>query len=470
MATLSKEPDAKSKRTGKVLRGGYRIQVMIDGQRRSIRLGKMPKAQADNARRHVEALASARIDGSAPPEPTAAWVGGLSDTLRGRLERAGLVRPRDARSGMTVGELVDKFRASKFPNYKPRSKATVDMGLKAVLRIMGSETLVRDVTPGDCEDYSNQLKSEGLSKATVHKRCSIATSLFRYAMKHRIIDREPFADSDVKRSTVATTRRAIISEADAKLVLDKLPDAEWRLLFVLSRWGGLRVGSEPRTLKWSDVDWQRMRIRVRSPKTEHHEGHASREVPIFPEIEAELRDVWEAAEPGEEWVLPFLRSRTDSALRKPLKAAIKRAGLEVWPRLFHNMRATRQTELEQRFPSHVVCKWLGNSVQIANKHYLSVTDDDFARATEKTVQNPGQTADDTGGQAATTQNPDASEPTESPEESSPVTPCPTGRATPSIGSRSSTRGRPRSIWTAGSSTAWVTRPSPTTPRRRSDRS
>jgi hypothetical protein len=56
-------------------------------------------------------------------------------------------------------------------------------------------------------------------------------------------------------------------------------------------------------------------------------------------------------------------------------------GLEPWPKLFHNLRATRQTELQERFPSHVVCKWIGNSSMIAAKHYLQVTEEHFRAAT-----------------------------------------------------------------------------------------
>lgn len=63
---------------------------------------------------------------------------------------------------------------------------------------------------------------------------------------------------------------------------------------------------------------------------------------------------------------------------------VERAGLNAWPKPFQNLRSTRQTELEERFPSHVVCAWLGNSIQIARKHYLQVTDEHFKKA----LQNP----------------------------------------------------------------------------------
>ena len=54
--------------------------------------------------------------------------------------------------------------------------------------------------------------------------------------------------------------------------------------------------------------------------------------------------------------------------------------ISFWPRLFHAMRASRQTELQREFPLHVVCSWLGNSPRIAQQSYLLVTEDDFSKA------------------------------------------------------------------------------------------
>ena len=59
---------------------------------------------------------------------------------------------------------------------------------------------------------------------------------------------------------------------------------------------------------------------------------------------------------------------------------IRRAGVQPWPRLFHNLRASRQTELTNDFPSHVVADWLGNSPAIAQRHYLKTTEEHFQRA------------------------------------------------------------------------------------------
>jgi hypothetical protein len=70
--------------------------------------------------------------------------------------------------------------------------------------------------------------------------------------------------------------------------------------------------------------------------------------------------------------------------------------LKPWPKLFQNLRATRQTELCQKFPEHVVCDWIGNSPSVAREHYLRTTDEHFEQAirpdgvTSNVAQNPAQ--------------------------------------------------------------------------------
>src|SRR5205807_1357932 len=119
--------------------------------------------------------------------------------------------------------------------------------------------------------------------------------------------------------------------------------------------------------------------RVSSAKTEHHEGKAERWVPIFAELRPYLEEAFELAEPGAVYVINRYRDRCGQTplLHRHLGRIIHRAGLTVWPKLFQNLRASRETELAAVFPLHVVCDWLGNSTLIAKKHYLQVTEDDF---------------------------------------------------------------------------------------------
>lgn len=93
-----------------------------------------------------------------------------------------------------------------------------------------------------------------------------------------------------------------------------------------------------------------------------------------------LNQAWDEAEPGTEYAITRYRQRNCN-LRTQLVRIIRQAGLEPWPKLFQNLRATRETELAQQYPLHVVCAWIGNSQLVAAKHYLQVTEEHFRAAT-----------------------------------------------------------------------------------------
>ena len=99
-----------------------------------------------------------------------------------------------------------------------------------------------------------------------------------------------------------------------------------------------------------------------------------------------MLNAFEQAEEGAEHVIRRYRDPKQN-LRTQAHHIIRRAGLEPWPKTFQNMRSTRETELAEEYPVQVVCAWIGNSPQVAAKHYLQVTEDHF----QKAVQNPVQT-------------------------------------------------------------------------------
>ena len=76
------------------------------------------------------------------------------------------------------------------------------------------------------------------------------------------------------------------------------PDAEWRLLVGLARFGGLRIPSEALSLRWEHVNRERNELFIPSPKTEHHEGRESRLIPLFPELRLLLQEAFEQAPGG----------------------------------------------------------------------------------------------------------------------------------------------------------------------------
>jgi len=248
----------------------------------------------------------------------------------------------------------------------------------------GPDKLLRNIRPGDADEWRLFLIGKRLADNTVRRRCGAAKQFFRAAVRKGLVAANPFAD--LKAAVQGNPRREyFVSRALAEKVLDACPDAEWRLIFALCRYGGLRCPSEVLTLTWGDIHWDQGRFTVHSPKTEHHPGQESRQVPLFPELAPYLEQVFDAAEPGTEHVITRYRN-TSQNLSTKLRRILRKAGLTPWPKLYQNLRTTRQTELTDRLPAHVVCAWLGNSQPVAMKHYLQVTDDHFKQA----VQNPVQ--------------------------------------------------------------------------------
>jgi len=297
-----------------------------------------------------------------------------------KLARVGLIAKKQS---ATLETFLDAYIASR-TDLKRRTLIKLRTTRDGLIEFFDSERVLREISPGDADDWRLHLLNQGLGENTVRKHVSIAKQFFTSAVRKRLIPANPFADL---KSTVQPnpSRFHFVTREEAEKVIDACPDAQWRLLFALSRCGGLRCPSEHLGLRWGDVDWERGRFHVRSPKTEHHAGGDSRIVPIFPELRPHLEECFELAEPGTEYVITKYRD-TNTNLRTRLLRIIKRAGLKAWPKLFQNLRSSRQTELEETFPSHVVCAWIGNSRAVAAKHYLQVTEDHFTKA----VQNPVQ--------------------------------------------------------------------------------
>jgi hypothetical protein len=109
-------------------------------------------------------------------------------------------------------------------------------------------------------------------------------------------------------------------------------------------------------------------------------------MPIFPELYPLLLDGFEMASDGQEYIINRYRSNGQN-LRTRAHRIIRRAGIEPWPKTFQNLRSSRETELAESYPIQVVTSWLGNTPEIAAKHYLQTTDEHFRKAVQDPVQN-----------------------------------------------------------------------------------
>jgi integrase len=346
------------------------LLVAPDGSRKAVRLGKVSVRVAEEVRAKVEALLASVVTGVSWDGETAKWVAGLPPILARKLAAVGLIPGFQEPGNSMLGDFLDAY-ISKRTDLEPATICNLKIGAARLTGYFGRDRELRAISPGDCDEWLVWLKG-CYAKATAGKSVKWARQFFRAAVRKNLIPRNPF--EDVKAPGMANeARKFFIDRQTTGAVLDTCPSAEWRLIFALSRFGGLRCPSEHLILEWRDMDWERDRFLVRSPKT------GERWVPIFPELRPYLEEVFDEAAEGAVYVINRYRCRNQN-LRTQLLRILRKAGVKAWPRLFHNLRATRETELAAQYPIHVVCAWIGNTARIAAKHYLQVTDDYFDRA------------------------------------------------------------------------------------------
>lgn len=356
--------------------GNRRIQFIDrDDNRRSIALGNIDKKSALYIRTQVEELVSASITGHSLKRETSSWLADVGDVLKQKLAKVGLIDLPNAAT-------LERFIASYLETRTDLKTATWNHLRRcgdSLIEFLGNKPL-REVTEGDVNRWRLSLIEKGLVENTVRRMCGRAKQFFTAAIEDRLLDRNPFTKK-IKTTVGANDERFVdVSRETVQKVIDVAPCAEWRLLIALARYGGLRTPSEPLKLRWSDIDWENQRIRVPSPKTEHHEGKASRIIPLFPELRQYLNEVWDSlGDKSAEFVINRFRDASMN-LRTHLTRLMERAGVEPWGKPWQNLRISRQTELAKKYPLHVVCAWMGNSQPVAKKHYLKVTDDDYRQA------------------------------------------------------------------------------------------
>lgn len=93
----------------------------------------------------------------------------------------------------------------------------------------------------------------------------------------------------------------------------------------------------------------------------HLSGHDERIFPIFTELRPYLEAAFDEAAEGEVYVVPCARGGRN--LRQYAEQLIERAGVPKWPRLFQNLRSSREVELMRKHPAHVVLLcWRGSAI------------------------------------------------------------------------------------------------------------
>ena len=269
--------------------------------------------------------------------------------------------------------------------------------MKNLLRFFKPDTPVANITPRDADKFYHWMCHESkicgsgtaLKPGTYLRRIKNIKTVFDLAVRYKWIAENPF--DHIKGGNAADASRFyFVTEEDARKIYNACPNAFWRLVWAFTRWGGIRTCSEFPHLRWEGIHWTENKITVFEPKkTKKNEPLKTRFIPIFPELRDSLNEVRNLSQKDDVY-LADIYARMPRGLKIPLdgtwnpsttlRKIIVRAGLTPWPKLLQNCRSTRETELAALYPIHDVTRWIGNSTQVALRHYLQVTDATFQQA------------------------------------------------------------------------------------------
>ncbi len=361
-------------------RDSWKLRFYIKKKRKVIGLGAITEADANEAKENIEYLTECADRSKTPCKSTRQWLDRIADNLHDRLAALGLCEARAMRDlPTTVIAYCRNYIQGRKDWQKPENyRQAVDK----LERFIGKDIPLVSLTKGEGERWHRWMIDDlKMSPNTAGQNVKRCRQLLKAAMDDGLLDRNPLRGIKIDLSSDKTKNHYIEANM-AQAILEACPDQEWRVVFALARYGGLRCPSEVLRLCWSDINWERGRFKVHSSKTERA-GKGERVVPLFSELRAELADLMEIVQPGIEvpatdYVIKRYR-QTEQNLRTQLHRIADRAGVQKWPKPFMCLRSTRRTELERSgsFANHVLNDWFGHSGAIAETHYLQTTEADF---------------------------------------------------------------------------------------------
>ena len=376
MATLTVD-----RRSGTIV--GYNIQWCENRRRYTIHLSSRTyrRKTVERFKEMVETLVYYRKNGThVPDKAVASWLTTAPGELQSKLAKVGLINVTKSK---TCQELWDTFMKHK-TDIKPKTHRLYRSSQRVFCETFSPSEPIEKITADRCLDWKTSLFAR-FATAGVTGHVKVAKMVFEWAFDQGWIPRNPLKKIPNGSFINREHDRKVSMEEYAKL-LDACPNQEWRTIIALARIGGLRCPSELQQLRWSDVHWTKNRFLVHSPKTEHHEGHEERIVPLFPELRTELeRHSSQNETRVSEFVIEHFQN-TSWNLYSPFQTIARRAGLTDINRPFDNMRMSRSNEVERKFGSKMESLWIGHSEKVMKKHYLVLEDEDYAKATEVSLE------------------------------------------------------------------------------------
>lgn len=220
----------------------------------------------------------------------------------------------------TFNQLAEAYITSRSIHMQESTITALGYKLSAVILPAIGTTEAANITHRQIDKYVQSRLSAGKSKSTVHRELSDIVAILNWSVKRGLLLRNPLSGyQKPKRDD-----EIIIppSPEEARKIMAHAADHLVRALNICY-YTGLRPGaSELLGIKWSDIDWDRKSILIRSAKKG---GIRSRNVPLHESFLEQLKK-WHSLDGHENEIIQY-HGQPVASLKKSFASAKRRAGI-----------------------------------------------------------------------------------------------------------------------------------------------
>ena len=281
---------------------------------------------------------------------------------------------------ITLAALIEEVKKDYEINGK-KSSDRVQFSKKHLIRILGEDKPIEEITEQAIDDYKHQRNQENAANGTINRELALLRRGFNI-LRHqkKIIDRPAIVL--LKENNI---RQGFIEVWEYREILKHLPEYLRPLITFLYKTGWRK--SEAINLTWRMVDLSRKHVRLPPGYTKNKKP---RIFPFDDEMELMFKRLWNEKE-GMERNLDYVflnKTKTGRVrdIRGSWESACDDAG--VGKRLIHDMRRSAvRNMVESGVSEKVAMELSGHLTRTVFENYHIVSTEDLVNAVQKTSEN-----------------------------------------------------------------------------------
>lgn len=281
---------------------------------------------------------------------------------------------RTAPQKVTLGDLFEHTVCEK---WEDRDKKGPPKAAQWCLNnYWGWDRDARSITTKDISEFKQWLKGEGNTNATVNRKISALSLMFKLGVTDGLIESHPVIRQMSGGDKVRL--RFLNKDEEEKLLMFvlKTRGKEWHDFLLWLVESGMRV-SEACRMTWDDIDLEAKLPSLDIPKTKSKRPRA---IPLTKRLRALLKTM-EYGEEGD-FVFPGVTpNRLNKVIWPTVRDYFNDYDKDFVPHILRHTRATRLVQAEVDIDT--VREWMGHTTITTTMRYVKFSPDKYNRALEK---------------------------------------------------------------------------------------